>query len=214
MKTRKTKKGFTLMELIIVLAIMGILLAIIVPSWGYFIRSARERSANNRAKIVFNAAQTEVTRMGAKERPLNNIVHNSQSDSEEAQHAMDEIYMGDYKLKDRSQKDSASNREYYDFVFYWDGNEGRRIDGDGNLLARTADDEKFASALNSIIGGEGTYKIYVRNYNVQSVVFSDYENGRYKGTYPVGMDDLTDAARTHVRNTDVQSVNMTLMTLS
>ena len=214
MNRRKTKKGFTLMELIIVIAIMSILLAIIVPSWGYFIRRARERSANNRAKIVFNAAQTEVTRMGAKERPLNNIIHNSQSDTQDVEDAEKSIYMGDYTLKDRTQKDSPSNREYRDFVFYWNGHEGRRVKDDGSLFDETENDISFARGLNSIIGGEGTYKIYVRNYNVQSVVFSDYENGNYKGTYPVGIDDLSSGDRDALRKTSVQNADMTTMVLS
>ena len=50
MKTKQTRKGFTLMELIVVIAIMGILLAIIVPSWGYFLRRAHERDAGSKAK--------------------------------------------------------------------------------------------------------------------------------------------------------------------
>ena len=81
MRTKKTKKGFTLMELVIVLAILGILLAIIVPSWGYFIRRSRERSANAKAKVVFNAAQTEVTRVSMKERPELNVVNDPTADS-------------------------------------------------------------------------------------------------------------------------------------
>ncbi|MDE7105032.1 MAG: prepilin-type N-terminal cleavage/methylation domain-containing protein, partial [Ruminococcus sp.] len=32
----RRKKGFTLMELIIVMAIIGILLGILIPSWGYY----------------------------------------------------------------------------------------------------------------------------------------------------------------------------------
>ena len=62
MNMKNSKKGFTLMELIIVLAILGILLTIMVPTWGYFITKSRERNANSKAKIIFNAAQTEITR--------------------------------------------------------------------------------------------------------------------------------------------------------
>lgn len=213
MKTKKSRKGFTLMELIIVIAIMGILMAIIIPSWGYFIRRARERSANAKAKVVFNAAQTEVTRLGAKERPLNNIMHNPASDSVVVANTEKQIYMGDYTLKDRNEADKKDNRTYYDFVFYWDGEQGVRIDDKGKKIAATGDDRKFARAINSITGGDGTYKIYVRNYNVMSVVYSDYENGNYKGTYPVGMDELSDSDRSSVRESSVENVSMDLMTL-
>lgn len=213
MKTKKSKKGFTLMELIIVIAIMGILMAIIIPSWGYFIRRARERSANAKAKVVFNAAQTEVTRMCAKERPLNNIVHNSSSDSVLVEKTKKEIYMGDYDLKDRDKEDQSSNRKYYDFYFYWDGENGCRVDDKGVKKAVTSDDTRFARGINSITGGDGTYKIYVRNYTVMSVVYSDYENGNYKGTYPVGMDELSDSDRSSVRNDSVLKVAMNKITL-
>lgn len=214
MKANKTKKGFTLMELIIVLAIMGILLAIIVPSWGYFIRRARERSANAKAKVVFNAAQTEVTRLGAKERPLNNVVHDSTSDTDYVTNKIQpQIYMGDYKLKDRTKEDSSTNREYFDFYFYWDGHEGRHYKADGTLADATENDARFARSLNSIIGTEGTYKIYVKNYNVVSVVYSDFVDGNYKGTYPVGMDELTDSIREDVRSKSIESVDMTKLAL-
>ena len=214
MKANKTKKGFTLMELIIVLAIMGILLAIIVPSWGYFIRRARERSANAKAKVVFNAAQTEVTRLGAKERPLNNVVHDSTSDTDYVTNKIQpQIYMGDYQLKDRTKEDSSTNREYFDFYFYWDGHEGRHYKADGTLADATENDARFARSLNSIIGTEGTYKIYVKNYNVVSVVYSDFTDGNYKGTYPVGMDELTDSIREDVRSKSIESVDMTKLAL-
>ena len=214
MKANKTKKGFTLMELIIVLAIMAILLAIIVPSWGYFIRRARERSANAKAKVVFNAAQTEVTRMGAKERPLNNIVHDSTSDTNYVVNKVQpQIYMGDYELKDRTKEDSSTNRTYFDFYFYWNGSEGQRVKADNTLMAMTEEDTKLARAINSIVGTEGTYKIYVRNYNVVSVVYSDYADGNYKGTYPLGMDELSDSIASDVRSKSVQAVDMTKLAL-
>ena len=57
---KSKRKGFTLVELIVAMAILGILIAIIVPSWGYFMRRSKERTANAKAKVIFNAAQTEL----------------------------------------------------------------------------------------------------------------------------------------------------------
>ena len=47
----KKKKGFTLTELIIVLAIIAILSAIIFPSWAYAMGRARTKSQNNNSKV-------------------------------------------------------------------------------------------------------------------------------------------------------------------
>lgn len=64
----KRKKGFTLVEMIIVLAIVGIMTAILVPSWMTYIRKTRTRTADSRAKIVYNAAQTAAIKYQAVER--------------------------------------------------------------------------------------------------------------------------------------------------
>lgn len=51
-------KGFTLIEMIIVIAIIGILTGILVPSMSAYYSKSRIKSANADAKMVYNAAQT------------------------------------------------------------------------------------------------------------------------------------------------------------
>lgn len=55
---RSTLRGFTLIEMVIVLAIIAILLTVFVPAiTGYMTRS-RLNAANSNAKVLFNSAQT------------------------------------------------------------------------------------------------------------------------------------------------------------
>ncbi len=68
MKLRR--KGFTLLELIVVIAIIGILTGVLTPSMLSYYRNSKIRSANTSAKAVFNAAQTAAQTIQFEERHM------------------------------------------------------------------------------------------------------------------------------------------------
>ncbi|WP_294408050.1 type II secretion system protein [uncultured Ruminococcus sp.] len=52
---KSNKKGFTLVELVVVIAIIGVLAAILVPSMMGYVKKSRLKTANGNAKTAYNA---------------------------------------------------------------------------------------------------------------------------------------------------------------
>ena len=67
----KAKKGFTLVELIVVIAIIGVLAAILVPTMLGYVENSRITSMDQVAKTIKDAAQVSATEMDTQGVGLN-----------------------------------------------------------------------------------------------------------------------------------------------
>ncbi len=70
----KAKKGFTLVELIVVIAILAVLMAILVPTMMGFVEDSRIKSADAAAKQYYDLVKTFVSREEANGRGLKKTV--------------------------------------------------------------------------------------------------------------------------------------------
>lgn len=59
LKKKNNKKAFTLIELIVVIAIIGVLVAILVPVMGNFVGSAQDTTLQANARTIYGVAQAQ-----------------------------------------------------------------------------------------------------------------------------------------------------------
>lgn len=97
---KSNKKGFTLVELVVVIAIIGVLAAILVPSMLGYVKKSRLKTANANAKTAYNAISGMVTDANTQGTPVNPVslagtdyscktdVASPSSDSDKVQHEL------------------------------------------------------------------------------------------------------------------------------
>ena len=153
---RKKFKGFSLMELVIVIAIIGLLTAMLVPAWMSYIAKSRIKTQNNNAKVIFNAAQTAATKRKFQER-ITNVINVGSGDF---------YFYWDGSTGYSVGSDTVANPPV--------------TVGDADF------DAEFANEISSVFdNSEGTvYKIWIQNYIVRSVVSARSENDNFIGAYP------------------------------
>ena len=95
----KKVKGFTLIEMIIVLAIIGILGGILIPSWMNYIANSKIKKQNENAKIIFNAAQTAAQDYKFYERKLKAYFYCDHGDGDVSDNAGNIITLSTNQLK-------------------------------------------------------------------------------------------------------------------
>ena len=126
---KKNNKGFTLVELIVVLVILAILAAILVPALLGWIDKAREKSVTTNAEAAYVAAQGIVTeKYGSYADPTaaNITTLNGEQGDIDKLADIDESFSVDYKLKTPYKKNSINKSMYQIDTFIYHSKKAKK----------------------------------------------------------------------------------------
>ena len=168
-KDRKQRvSGFTLLEMMVVIAIISILVAVLVPTVRNYLTRSRLHTANSQAKVLFNSMQT----------------------------IMQEYEFRERGMKESAIYGAAKSGDL--LLYVQNGTINKDQFGSGSVAASLDDDilgTNFDSAPASSIGARisriytdyltTTWCVKVKDYSVQGVLCASSANTPYIGGYPL-----------------------------
>lgn len=184
---REKLRGFTILELIVVIAIVSVLLGVLVPSMrSYFIRS-RLNTANSNAKVLFNSLQTICMEYELADRSAESSVFYGGADTN-----------GDGRTEATTtgwiflcSQESVQNRADYGNITQIAVS--TPYSGQLNLV-----NENTPSSLRNRVvrlfeeSGEMYWAAYIRDYQVKTVWCAATGSTDYIGAYPVKKTEPSD----------------------
>lgn len=210
-------KGFTLIELIVVIGIIGVLLTVAIPTIGSYMRRSRLKSSNANAKLIFNSIQTICQELEFSER----------DDSSTTFYGSETMLDGTGNPVKKNGKDVMTGITDGNMIVYsingvatatvWlDTNHDGTVytvkdTAFNNALTDTLNDDStrssFMNRMERLFAGqnETTWVAYIDGFQVMAVICADTNSNRYVGAYPISTTDVfgevTEAAGLDAMNT-------------
>ncbi|MCQ2407437.1 MAG: type II secretion system GspH family protein [Oscillospiraceae bacterium] len=161
--------GFTLIEMVVVVAIISILTAVLVPTTRAYLTRSRLHTANSQAKVLFNSMQTIMQEYEFRERGMKeSVLYGAEKGGEIM------IYVSNGRITDFSVTDSLGIPQ--------------TVSDD---VIGADPDTASASSIGTRIGRIYTdylttaWCALIKDYSVQGVLAADSEKTAYIGGYPI-----------------------------
>ena len=158
------RKGFTLLEMMIVLAIIAVLTAVLVPTITNYLTRSRLNTANANAKVIFNSLQTIMQEYEFNERPANtSLFYGSPKDTTGV------VFLANNKGTFTSVSSTTS-----------------AIDQAAAEISNQADANSLTTKMHRLFADYEavSWRALVQGYTVRVVVAADNNDVDYIGCYP------------------------------